>query len=418
MKKLLIIPFIFLLLTVNGKSLYSKSDHYPLPKDSIRQYIRYKFIEHHVKKTPPAIQNSVEALTRYLTLPAKNNYEKIRAIYCWVAENIEYDWLGFYDDYYKNTRPSSVLNSKRTICSGFANLIKRMGTLAGIETVKISGFGKGYGYKPGSRLSGVNHAWNAVKIDGHWYLLDSAWGAYFNKEEYFFPSPADFIISHYPVDRKWQLLENTITKNQFRNLYSVKLGDVLLEKGQHEKLKKILDRSLVLIPESSFLKKEKAKFLITEGNGEQAEPLLWESLEKTPDDTETLEALTKLLVNKRQFDKAVEICLNALKYQPENPDIRFYLGRAYIELGEYDKAATEFDFVLKSYPEDEEILLELGNMYFERVQDCVRAEFYYRKLRDLDSYSPKYMKKLGYALICQGRKKEGMKLIEEANANY
>ncbi len=238
-------------------------------------------------------------------------------------------------------------------------LIKRMGALAGIETIKISGFGKGYDYQPGARLASPNHAWNGVKIDGRWYLIDSAWGAYFTKKAYFLASPSDFIISHYPVYQKWQLLKTPITKKQFRYLYSPELAESLLEKNQYEKLMQILNRSLALVPESSFLKREKAKLLVSKGKSAHAESLLWESLKETPDDAETIKTLTKLLLNKKQPQKVISICQKALDFQPENPDLRFCLRRAYIELGEFDKATEEFEFVLKSYPEDEEILLEL-----------------------------------------------------------
>jgi transglutaminase/protease-like cytokinesis protein 3 len=42
---------------------------------------------------------------------------------------------------------------------------------------KLDGFAKGFGYKIGEPLSTPNHAWNAVRIDGNWYLLDATWDA-------------------------------------------------------------------------------------------------------------------------------------------------------------------------------------------------------------------------------------------------
>ena len=96
----------------------------------------------------------------------------------------------------------------------------------GLECVKITGHSKGYGFTPGQHFSGDgNHAWNAVKINNKWYLIDSTWGAgYLNDSkkfifrftDYFFCTPPEeFIISHFPPEEKWQLLEKPVTLSEF-----------------------------------------------------------------------------------------------------------------------------------------------------------------------------------------------------------
>ena len=55
--------------------------------------------------------------------------------------------------------------------------------LAGLECEKISGQAKGAGYYPGcfdpDNLSDGPgaHAWNAVKLDGEWFVSDATWAA-------------------------------------------------------------------------------------------------------------------------------------------------------------------------------------------------------------------------------------------------
>ena len=52
-----------------------------------------------------------------------------------------------------------------------------MASSLNIETKIINGFAKGAGYKPGDIFKDTNHAWNVVKIDQNWNLIDCTWGA-------------------------------------------------------------------------------------------------------------------------------------------------------------------------------------------------------------------------------------------------
>ena len=54
---------------------------------------------------------------------------------------------------------------------------------AGLEVETISGVSKGAGYEPGMFTKNpynnddCAHAWNKVKIDGTWFLMDATWSA-------------------------------------------------------------------------------------------------------------------------------------------------------------------------------------------------------------------------------------------------
>ena len=73
-----------------------------------------------------------------------------------------------------------------------------------------------------------NHAWNAVKIDGKWQLIDTTWGsgyvsdgAYVKqfRETFFLPSPEQLAFSHFPQDAAWQLRsERSLSKTEFESL--------------------------------------------------------------------------------------------------------------------------------------------------------------------------------------------------------
>lgn len=49
----------------------------------------------------------------------------------------------------------------------------------GIECQEVPGHSKGIGYRQGQSLKNVksDHLWNAVLLEGQWFLLDACWGA-------------------------------------------------------------------------------------------------------------------------------------------------------------------------------------------------------------------------------------------------
>jgi transglutaminase/protease-like cytokinesis protein 3 len=116
--------------------------------------------------------------------------------------------------------------------------------MCGVARIKcevISGYAKGYGYKPGDEIGRgeTNHAWNAVEIEGQWFLVDSTWAAgsinssnRFEKSFsnfYFLTDPEKFIVSHFPQDPKWQLLNDQINLSEFKML--VKPSKSFYEQG-------------------------------------------------------------------------------------------------------------------------------------------------------------------------------------------
>lgn len=188
----------------------------------------------HALNTPESKLESIESLASYLMEPARNDREKARAIYRWVAENIDYDVQGLLNSSYGDTSPEGVLKSGRSVCSGYSGLFGSLCVAAGLEVVTISGYAKGYNYTPGAKFSGpTNHAWNAVKIDGSWYLLDSTWGAGYidgksfirrYDDHFFLTPPEEFIYGHLPEDPKWQLLDEPVSKEKFEDLAYLKSG--------------------------------------------------------------------------------------------------------------------------------------------------------------------------------------------------
>jgi hypothetical protein len=189
----------------------------------------YEEIDAHALAAPALVEASAESLAAYLIEPATNDREKARAIFRWVCENIDYDVDVFFTGKTGSTNSTDVLKSRKSICYGYSDLFLALAKEAGLEAVRIRGYGKGYGYMPGTNFTGPsNHAWNAVKINGTWYLLDSTWGAGYvsgdgkyvrHFEEHFFMTPpSQYIYDHFPDDEQWQLLTEHVSKEEFESL--------------------------------------------------------------------------------------------------------------------------------------------------------------------------------------------------------
>lgn len=228
----LLIIVITILLTFEsvtcGQEVSFSSDRPLATKSDINSKSPENFIEidMHALNAPESAEKSIESLAAYLTGPAKNDTQKARAIYRWIAENIDYDVQGLSQGRYGDTSAEGVLKRGKSVCGGYSNLFKGLANASGLETVVIGGYSK-YNYTPGMSFSDPDHAWNAVKIDEKWYLIDSTWGAgnvengKFNRkfEDYFFLTPpVEFVYSHLPEDSMWQLLDEPISKEEFEDL--------------------------------------------------------------------------------------------------------------------------------------------------------------------------------------------------------
>ena len=179
----------------------------------------HQTIDAHALATPPAEARSIEKLAAHLAAAANAEREKARAIFRWIAANITY---GMGNKGTGNGPPEEVLRMRFGYCGGIAGLFEALARAMGLEVVTIPGHAKGRGYTPGTPLRGVpDHAWNAVRIDGQWELIDATWGGGFYVGEeyrkrfephYFCTPPQQFIHDHFPVDPQWQLLK--IPKNE------------------------------------------------------------------------------------------------------------------------------------------------------------------------------------------------------------
>ncbi len=176
-----------------------------------------------------------QELADKVTVGFTTDQDKAAALYYWMTQNVAYD-TKLYGQIAgrKNSKPkaytpaevekiyeervTNTLKRRKGVCEGYSRLYQRLAQLSGLECEMIAGNARGDIMMPGSL--GIGHAWNAVKIDGKWELLDCTWGAGTVNEKmkfvrrfkpaYFMTRPESMSYNHFPKEEEWQLLEEPV----------------------------------------------------------------------------------------------------------------------------------------------------------------------------------------------------------------
>jgi len=157
---------------------------------------------------------------------------RLRACFIWVTENINYDMDGYKREDPRSSMLEYGVKNKKAICGGYANLMKFFCDAFNLESEIVSGYAR-TGKKDvsiGQSNLKANHAWNAVKVNGNWRLIDATWATgsvdetkeddpkYYKdfKEEYYFTPPDRLIFNHFPEQYKYQFLNKAVPKDKFK----------------------------------------------------------------------------------------------------------------------------------------------------------------------------------------------------------
>ncbi|WP_020614761.1 transglutaminase domain-containing protein [Sediminispirochaeta bajacaliforniensis] len=128
----------------------------------------------------------IDELINYLTEWTNDDFLKIKSIHDWICLNIEYDVDAYNEGNIKLEDYFVTLRYKKAVCGGYAALFHYMVYKAGFASAIISGLTKGNSkYAIGEKKIFVRHAWNSVKINGAYYLVDVTWNAGYVKSNKF-----------------------------------------------------------------------------------------------------------------------------------------------------------------------------------------------------------------------------------------
>lgn len=114
-----------------------------------------------------ALLKVAQSIVNQIISPTMSDYEKELTIHDYIINTTSYD----YDRLMSNTLPDSsytaagVLINKIAVCEGYSEAAKILLNLVGVECEIVIGKGE----------NNESHAWNIVKLDGEWYMLDTTY---------------------------------------------------------------------------------------------------------------------------------------------------------------------------------------------------------------------------------------------------
>jgi hypothetical protein len=188
--------------------------------------------------------HDLPAFSAKLTNGLNTEVEKFRAIFTWVSVNIANDHelfvmnkrnrekltgnakaLDAWNREMSARTMKTLIEKRRTVCTGYAYLVRKLSMHAGIQCEIIHGYGRTVESNIGGQGI-LNHSWNVVRLNNTWHLCDPTWasGAYDREKRevvskyepsYFLAAPELFVRNHYPLDTTWILLDKKPTLREF-----------------------------------------------------------------------------------------------------------------------------------------------------------------------------------------------------------
>ena len=190
--------------------------------------------------------SKAEDLATKISKDFTSDEDKARAAFYWLAKNIRYNLKELYNPKQRSYNFSyssekeriqkiqalkdkiidAAFISKTGVCEEYAQSFKKVCDLLDLESEVIKGTARISPEEIGKPNDTPNHAWNAVKLNNKWVLLDATWAAGYvsnNKwvkefNNYFYNIPEDKIFkTHFPEDKTWVLRFGRITLEEFYN---------------------------------------------------------------------------------------------------------------------------------------------------------------------------------------------------------
>ena len=204
--------------------------------------------------------SKVEDLAAKIAKDFTSDEDKARAAFYWLAKNIHYNLREFhnpkkrrynfsYASEEEKTQKLQALKdkiieatflSKTGVCEEYAQSFKKTCDLLGLESEVIVGTARISPEEIGKPKDNPNHAWNAVKLNNKWVLLDATWAAgYLSNDKwvkefnnYYYNIPKEKIFkTHFPKEKIWILRFGRITLEEYYNqpLYGASLLNSKIE---------------------------------------------------------------------------------------------------------------------------------------------------------------------------------------------
>lgn len=203
---------------------------------SVRRAQQFRSLDEHAVQVSSTEHNSFKDLIWDL-IYSKNITDELeiaRLIFLWLCTK---DLSKIKFDKVTPGSPEEILQGLKDSKSTYAKIYDILCSYAGLHSTVVTGYAKGVDYKPGMSFKGSTafHSWNAVRIHGHYRLIDCHWASrrivgkkgqenirYELDDYYFLVDPRQLIYTHYPEEERWQMLKKPYSLSDYEDLPPVK----------------------------------------------------------------------------------------------------------------------------------------------------------------------------------------------------
>lgn len=137
-------------------------------------YVEYDFDKQTTAAKQAELRKRVTEITDEIISDGMSDIEKEMAINTWLCENAVYDdgalenaekysFTQVDEDFYDSFTAYGILTEGVGVCASYSASFKLLADAAGLESIVVTGYLEG----------SVPHAWNKVKIEDNWYIVDS-----------------------------------------------------------------------------------------------------------------------------------------------------------------------------------------------------------------------------------------------------
>ncbi|CAM1374243.1 transglutaminase domain-containing protein [Tenacibaculum xiamenense] len=194
-----------------------------------------------VAKYPSSL--SAKRLAAKILKDFSSDEARSKAAFCWIANNIKYNLFAYRDPKrkvigfryrdeedkirkllaIKDSIVDHTLKTKKAVCEGYAQTLSKIYTHLGLENLVIKGFVRNSIHDIGNEQQVPNHAWNVVKVDDEWRVVDATWaaGSVINGrwqqsyDDYYYDVPREhYLKTHFPENRRWKF-GSRLSKEEF-----------------------------------------------------------------------------------------------------------------------------------------------------------------------------------------------------------
>lgn len=137
-------------------------------------YVEYDFDREQTVGRQEEIKERVREITDELISDDMSDFEKEIAINTYLCENAQYDdaalenaeqydfaWVD--EEFYDSFTAYGILVDGVGVCAGYSAAFKLLADAAGLDSIVVTGYLEG----------SIPHAWNKVKIEDEWYIVDA-----------------------------------------------------------------------------------------------------------------------------------------------------------------------------------------------------------------------------------------------------